>query len=76
MSNIVFFKGHEFIDCETGQGYRLTEDALSDGIVRASTFEAINGAPQAEAGLRMPDWLRRQIWGSLQSQRAARKVVA
>lgn len=63
-SNVIFPAGHEFIDPETGQGYRLKEDAISGGAVRSSMFEAFNAATETQPRIPMPKWLKRQVWPS------------
>jgi len=52
-----FEAGHEFIDPDTGQGYRLTSPLTAGAIFKSAQFEPINGAPKPEVGATLPFWL-------------------
>ncbi len=57
-----FKAGHEFVDPDTGQGYRLNRDVFSADMVEANLLEPFNGAPLPLPCTVMPGWLQSQIW--------------
>ncbi len=58
---VYFPEGHEFIDPQTGQGYRLTEAITSVSRVTPAIFKPIDGAPKPIEGEIMPNFLIEQL---------------
>lgn len=56
-----FDAGTEFLDPETGQGYRLIEPLEYGEVLAAAMVEPINGAQRPETGEILPLWLCKQL---------------